>query len=50
MLGMNTCVGGDIRKLPLNNAYMASEGKIINTNLEQPEESEENTTEKDTNI
>ena len=48
--GMNTCIGGDIRKLPLNTAYMDSEGKIINPNLEQPEESAENATENGDNI
>ena len=50
MLGMNTCIGGDIRKLPLNTAYMDQEGKIINPNLEQPEESAENATENGDNI
>ena len=50
MLGMNTCVGGDIRKLPLNTAYMDQDGKIINPNLEQPEESAENATENGDNI
>ena len=50
MLGMNTCVGGDIRKLPLNTAYMDSDGKIINPNLEQSDESTEKATENGDNI
>ena len=50
MLGMNTCVGGDIRKLPLNTAYMDSNGKIINPNLEQSDESTDNATENGDNI
>ena len=50
MLGMNTCVGGDIRKLPLNTAYMDQEGKIINPNLEQSDESTENATENGDNV
>ena len=50
MLGMNTCAGGDIRKLPLNTAYMDQDGKIINPNLEQSEESTENATENGDNI
>lgn len=35
ILGMNTCSGGDIRKLPLNTAYMDSSGKIINPNTDK---------------
>ena len=35
ILGMNTCSGGDIRKLPLNTAYMDSSGKIINPNSDK---------------
>ena len=50
MLGLNTCIGGDIRKLPLNTAYMDQDGKIINPNLEQPEESTEKATENGDNI
>ena len=50
MLGMNTCAGGDIRKLPLNTAYMDQEGKIINPNLEQSDESTEKATENGDNI
>ncbi len=32
ILGMNKCEGGDIRRLPLNTAYMDKDGKIINPN------------------
>lgn len=37
-LDMNKCVGGDIRKLPLNTAYMDSTGKIINPNIGENDE------------
>lgn len=32
ILGMNKCAGGDIRRLPLNTAYMDKAGKINNPN------------------
>lgn len=45
-LGMNTCKGGDIRKLPLNTAYMDDDGNIMNLN-ENNSQNDENSVDND---
>ena len=45
-LGMNTCKGGDIRKLPLNTAYMDDDGNIMNLN-ENSSQNDENSVDND---